>query len=87
MPAISLNCWDRDWSSGFSLTYELQEAAGGIAQALGLAASWVDDDDVAVILGDNIFQDKIKADVASFREGAKIFLKEVKMHSGLVLLS
>ena len=63
---------------GISLTYEIQETAGGIAQALGLAASWVDDDDVAVILGDNIFQDTVKSDVASFKNGAKIFLKEVK---------
>jgi len=63
---------------GVSLTYEIQENAGGIAQALGLAASWADDDDVAVILGDNIFQDNVKADVESFKGGAKIFLKEVK---------
>ncbi len=63
---------------GISLTYEIQETAGGIAQALGLAASWVDDEDVAVILGDNIFQDTVKSDVTSFKNGAKIFLKEVK---------
>jgi len=63
---------------GISLTYEIQETAGGIAQALGLAASWVDDDDVAVILGDNIFQDTVKSEVVSFINGAKIFLKEVK---------
>jgi glucose-1-phosphate thymidylyltransferase len=62
---------------GVSLTYEIQETAGGIAQALGLAESWADDDGVAVILGDNIFQDTMKSDVASFKEGAKIFLKEV----------
>jgi glucose-1-phosphate thymidylyltransferase len=62
---------------GVSLTYEIQETAGGIAQALGLAESWADDDGVAVILGDNIFQDTVKSDVASFKEGAKIFLKEV----------
>jgi len=62
---------------GVSLTYEIQETAGGIAQALGLAESWADDDGVAVILGDNIFQDTVKSDVASFRKGAKIFLKEV----------
>jgi glucose-1-phosphate thymidylyltransferase len=62
---------------GVSLTYEIQETAGGIAQALGLAASWADDDGVAVILGDNIFEDNVKADVASFNKGAKIFLKEV----------
>jgi glucose-1-phosphate thymidylyltransferase len=63
---------------GVSLTYEIQENAGGIAQALGLAANWVDSEDVAVILGDNIFQDNVKADITSFRKGAKIFLKEVE---------
>ena len=62
---------------GVNLTYEIQEKAGGIAQALGLAEKWADDEPVAVILGDNIFQDDVKNDVASFRTGAKIFLKEV----------
>jgi glucose-1-phosphate thymidylyltransferase len=62
---------------GISLTYEIQEKAGGIAEALGLARNWADDDNVAVILGDNIFQDSIQQDVASFKKGAKIFLKEV----------
>jgi len=62
---------------GVNLTYEIQEKAGGIAQALGLAERWADDEAVAVILGDNIFQDDVKNDVASFRTGAKIFLKEV----------
>jgi glucose-1-phosphate thymidylyltransferase len=62
---------------GVSLTYEIQEKAGGIAEALGLATKWTGDENVAVILGDNIFQDSIKKEVASFVEGAKIFLKEV----------
>jgi len=62
---------------GVQLTYEIQEKAGGIAEALGLAESWVDEDPVAVILGDNIFQDSIQSDATSFRKGAKIFLKEV----------
>jgi glucose-1-phosphate thymidylyltransferase len=30
-----------------------------------------------VILGDNIFQDRVKQDVAAFKKGAKVFLKEV----------
>jgi len=62
---------------GVNLTYEIQERAGGIAQALGLAEKWADEDSIAVILGDNLFQDTVKDDVASFKEGAKIFLKEV----------
>ena len=62
---------------GVQLTYEIQEKAGGIAEALGLAESWADEDPVAVILGDNIFQDSIQSDATSFQKGAKIFLKEV----------
>lgn len=58
-------------------TYEIQDEAGGIAQALGLAEDFADDSDVAVILGDNIFQDSVKDVVQSFSSGAHIFLKEV----------
>jgi glucose-1-phosphate thymidylyltransferase len=62
---------------GVHLTYEIQEEAGGIAQALGLAEDFVDDDDVAVILGDNIFQDSVRDAVQSFESGSHVFLKEV----------
>lgn len=40
---------------GVNLTYRVQKEAGGIAQALGLAKDFVGNDTVAVILGDNIF--------------------------------
>jgi glucose-1-phosphate thymidylyltransferase len=59
------------------LTYEIQEKAGGIAEALGLAEDFADDGPVAVVLGDNIFQDNVLVAVKSFRSGARIFLKEV----------
>jgi glucose-1-phosphate thymidylyltransferase len=62
---------------GVQLTYEIQEMAGGIAEALGLAENWADDDPVAVILGDNIFQDSVQPHVDTFQKGAKIFLNEV----------
>lgn len=62
---------------GVHFTYEIQEKAGGIAQALSLARDFVDGDSVTAILGDNIFQDNIKKDVETFNGGAKIFLKEV----------
>ena len=42
---------------GINLTYEIQEKAGGIAQALGLAEDFADNEHVTVVLGDNIFQD------------------------------
>ena len=62
---------------GVSFTYEIQDEAGGIAQALGLADRFADAENVAVILGDNIFQDGIREDVSAFSGGAKVFLKGV----------
>ena len=62
---------------GVHLTYEIQEKAGGIAQALGLAEDFADDEPVTVILGDNIFQDNVREAVETFKSGARIFLKQV----------
>lgn len=61
-------------------TYKVQDEAGGIAQALGLAEDFICEDKIVVILGDNIFQDELKPFVDSFKKqknGAKILLKEV----------
>jgi glucose-1-phosphate thymidylyltransferase len=63
--------------AGARFTYEIQDEAGGIAQALALAEDFADDDNVAVILGDNIFQDNVKDTIQSFTSGARIFLKPV----------
>ncbi|HYT92902.1 MAG TPA: sugar phosphate nucleotidyltransferase [Gemmataceae bacterium] len=46
-------------SHGCSLTYRVQDEAGGIAQALGLAAEFCAGARSAVILGDNIFCDPL----------------------------
>lgn len=65
---------------GCQFTYRVQDEAGGIAQALGLAEHFVHGDQCAVILGDNIFQDDISAQARAFAEqkkGARILLKEV----------
>jgi glucose-1-phosphate thymidylyltransferase len=45
--------------SGCSLTYRVQDEAGGIAQALGLAELFCRDSRSCVILGDNIFEDPL----------------------------
>ena len=61
-------------------TFKVQDAAGGIAQAFGLASHFVNGDRCVVILGDNIFEDDITPYVESFakqEKGAKILLKEV----------
>lgn len=43
---------------GVKLTYKVQKEAGGIAQALGLAKDFAQGQQVAVILGDNIFDNR-----------------------------
>jgi len=65
---------------GVTFTYKVQDEAGGIAQALGLAEHFVGDDSMVVILGDNVFSDSIVPFVDSFVQqgaGAKILLQEV----------
>ncbi|MEA3421371.1 MAG: sugar phosphate nucleotidyltransferase, partial [Acidobacteriota bacterium] len=65
---------------GVEFTYKVQDQAGGIAEALGLARNFVGNDSCAVILGDNIFEDDLSPYVESFKRqqsGAKILLKEV----------
>lgn len=65
---------------GCKFTYKVQDEAGGIAQALGLAEDFIGDESVAVILGDNIIEDNLKLFAASFekqKKGAKVLIKEV----------
>jgi glucose-1-phosphate thymidylyltransferase len=60
--------------------YAYQEGEGGIAEALGLAEHFAAGESLAVILGDNIFQNPIRDAVEAFRtnpEGAMVLLKEV----------
>jgi glucose-1-phosphate thymidylyltransferase len=66
---------------GMHLSYEVQEEAGGIAQALGLAEDFIDGEKTVVILGDNILEDNISEAVKAYEDqnsGARIFLKSVK---------
>jgi glucose-1-phosphate thymidylyltransferase len=60
---------------GLKLSYEIQDDAGGIAHALSLAERFVGTSNVAVCLGDNIFDDEINLE--DFESGSRIFLKEV----------
>ena len=65
---------------GLEFTFKVQDQAGGIAEALGLAKNFVNGDRCVVILGDNIFEDDMSSYVQSFEiqdKGAKILLKEV----------
>ncbi len=61
-------------------TYKVQDQAGGIAQALQLARGFAGSDLIAVILGDNIFDESIRPFAQKFeaqKKGARVLLKKV----------
>jgi glucose-1-phosphate thymidylyltransferase len=63
------------------LSYGYQERPGGIAEALGLAARFVDGDPVLVMLADNVVERSIRPLVDAFRaepNGARILLTKVE---------
>jgi len=75
---VSLLGSGRDFGCRF--TYKVQDEAGGIAQALGLAEDFAAGGRLVVILGDNIFQDPLGPYAQRFSQqgaGARVLLKKV----------
>lgn len=69
---------------GLKLSYEIQEEAGGIAQAIGLAEDFSDNGKILVILGDNIFTQSLAGDVLEFEKrekGAIVYGKKMATKS------
>jgi len=65
---------------GCRFTYKVQDEAGGIAQALNLAENFSAGDNLAVILGDNIFKASLQQYTESFMaqaDGARLLLQKV----------
>jgi len=65
----------KDFNANF--TIKVQDHAGGLAYAVGLAEEFVGDDSFVVLFGDNLLEDNIIKDVQDFTDGAKVFLKRV----------
>lgn len=66
---------------GATLSYAVQEEAGGIAQALSLAEDFADGGKLVVVLGDNVFEDDITDAVRRFdaqEKGARVFVKAME---------
>ena len=59
----------RGW--GVNISYSIQDEAGGIAQALGLAESFVGGEKMLVVLGDNLFTMNLLGMANSFKKGKK----------------
>ncbi|MFH1326308.1 MAG: sugar phosphate nucleotidyltransferase [Candidatus Falkowbacteria bacterium] len=62
---------------GVKLTYMIQDKPRGLADAFIIGESFIGQDDVCMILGDNIFEDDLSAEIKNFKSGGKIFAKKV----------
>jgi glucose-1-phosphate thymidylyltransferase len=74
---------------GLKIAYELQEEAGGLAQAVGLAKGFVGQEKLLVLLGDNIFTDDLRGAAERFAaqdQGAVVFGVEMENpeHYGVI---
>lgn len=65
----------REFNAKFS--YEIQDEPRGLADAFIVGESFIGDDSVAMILGDNIFEHDFSEQIKSFHDGARIYAKEV----------
>jgi glucose-1-phosphate thymidylyltransferase len=58
-------------------SYEIQDKPQGIAQAFQIGEDFLDNDNVTLILGDNLFEDDFTQAIQSFEKGGRIFAKQV----------
>jgi glucose-1-phosphate thymidylyltransferase len=62
---------------GVKFTYEIQDQPRGLAEAFIIGENFIDNENVCMILGDNIFEDDFSSDIQNFKSGCKLFVKEV----------
>ncbi|MDP1709581.1 MAG: sugar phosphate nucleotidyltransferase [Candidatus Komeilibacteria bacterium] len=62
---------------GVKFTYEIQDKPEGLPQAFTIGENFIGEDNVALILGDNIFEDDFSEQIKNFKSGGHVFAKKV----------
>jgi len=62
---------------GVNLYFEVQKLPRGLADAFILGEAFIDKDSVAMILGDNIFENDFSEAIKGFKSGGHVFAKKV----------
>jgi glucose-1-phosphate thymidylyltransferase len=62
---------------GVHFNYAVQKEPKGLADAFIIGHDFIDNDNVTMILGDNIFEHDFSKEIQSFKSGAMIFAKQV----------
>ncbi len=58
-------------------TYEIQDKPRGLAEAFIIGENFIDQENVTMILGDNIFEDDFTDQIKNFKGGGLVFAKKV----------
>ena len=64
-------------SQGIHIEFSVQKIPKGLADAFVIGENFIDDDDVTMILGDNIFEDDLSEHIMNFQKGGMVFAKQV----------
>jgi len=62
---------------GIRIEFRVQKVPRGLADAFIVGEAFIDDDNVAMVLGDNIFEDDFSEAIKNFKSGGHIFAKKV----------
>jgi len=62
---------------GAHFSYAVQKEPRGLADAFIIGRNFIDNDNVTMILGDNIFDQDFSTEIKSFQKGAMVFAKKV----------
>ena len=62
---------------GIQLYFEVQKVPRGLPEAFILGEKFLDSDNVALVLGDNIFEDDFSAAIKNFKSGGHVFATKV----------
>ena len=63
--------------SDIHIEFRVQSAPRGLADAFIVGESFIDNDNVAMILGDNIFTQDLSEQIKNFKAGGRVFAKQV----------
>ena len=63
---------------GAQFSYAVQKEPKGLADAFIIGADFIDNDNVTMILGDNIFDQDFSPEINNFKSGGMVFAKQVK---------
>ena len=62
---------------GARFSYAIQDEPRGLADAFIVGEDFIDNDNVTLILGDNIFEKDFSSEISSFKSGGMVFAKKV----------